>query len=304
MTSKKQVCDCKEQNVSNKQNGSFFLQNIFNNRFSHKFNNPNLDILTGKITNLNTSRVNCASVCYATKQDKLSNRHKPTPYRVPYNHYRKSYTCNATECNGNAITNEKIIKESRSIEDNCKDKCFKTTYVTNRLVNKSGVRIRNNGGNYNNYLQSTGRLYKQHSAGILPENTSDTNMNSYKIIHPNGIKNNPNCIIHNQKPNSIYSQIYSISKIPITIRKYSNPGFQTRTSVSSKSRLHKLKHNAILGSQQIKNGYNNCINGQLCSKYQTPGPNTKNSGKHIYDTTQCIKKMVNGRLVSCPTYSS
>ena len=62
-----------------------------------------------------------------------------------------------------------------------------------------------------------------------------------------------------------------------TTKKYSNPYHNTSGSVSSKAHIHKKKFRNILAGQSVgkKDGYNNCRNGEFCSLYMKPGPNTK-----------------------------
>ena len=292
----KEICNCKDDNFI-KSDGSFDVSGRFINKYAPINENPKFNIVSGKITNLNTNRSNINTInCNATKQEKLANKKKPTPYRVPYNHYRKRYTC---DTNSNCITNIKIIKDK-----NCHWDCQKTTYGITRLVNKQGVRLRNNGGDYNNYLQSMGKTYNQHSTGIISEYRTNHDPNSYKISNTGTVYNknlnttdNSNCMITNQKPAGLLSQTFSIQKIPNAVRKYTNKGFSTNTSVSSKNRLIQLKYNTILGSQTIKNGYNNCINGQLCSLYQQSGPNTKMRNVK----PKCKRFNFKGKRTSCFT---
>ena len=294
----KQVCSCKEDKFINNGNGTFDLSGRFINKFASINNNPRFNIISGKITNLNTNRRNCnTNLCddnlsnVTIKQDKLRRRRNPTPYRVPYNHYRKRYTCN-TNCDNNV----KIIKEN-----NCSTDCQKTTYGITRLVNKDGVRLRNNGGNYINYLQSNGKLYKQNAEGIVPLNKISNKPHTYKLMSGGTVYNqnlntqkNDNCMITNQKANSLTTQSFLYKKIPTSIRKYRNKEFSSRTSVSSRNRLQSLKYNTILAGQITKEGYNSCINGQLCSKYFNSGPNNK---KKLKDETftNCPKKKINSR---------
>ena len=126
---KKVVCDCNGEPVSwrNTVPGTFFLMPSFNNRFAPIYTNPNTDIRTGVVSNINNNRINCATCDYDTKQQRLSIRNKPTPWRMPYNHSRKSFTCvpNCTE-------NEKIIKDTP-----LDSTCCKPIYTTGRLVGKT-----------------------------------------------------------------------------------------------------------------------------------------------------------------------
>ena len=70
----------------------------------------------------------------------------------------------------------KLIKICHVIID-----CVPTTYALSRLVDKNGVRNLNNGGNYKNYLQSSGKNYYLNTAGILPENAVDERLHTFKI---------------------------------------------------------------------------------------------------------------------------
>ena len=291
----KEICNCENDNFIQGE-GSFDLSGRFVNTFAPEFENPRFNIISGKIQNLNTNRSNCDTTdCNPTKQQKLSVRHKPTPYRVPYNHYRKRFTC-ITDCS----TNVKIIKEKT-----CDINCQKTTYGITRLVNKAGVRLRNNGGDYMNYLQSMGKTHNQHSVGIIPEFRSNNDPNSYKIKNDGFVFNqnhntvdNSNCGIFGQKPDGLYSQTFDKKKIPTAVRKYKNKGFSTNSSVSSKNRLLQLKYNTTLAGQLTKDGYNNCVNGELCSLYQQSGPNTKMRTHR----PSCKRFNFKGRRQSCFIY--
>ena len=76
-------------------------------------------------------------------------------------------------------TNVKIIKD---ISCNLRpDLCPKVNYAISRLVDKNGVRNINNGGNYKNYLQISGKNYYLNTAGILPENYVKGKIHTYKI---------------------------------------------------------------------------------------------------------------------------
>ena len=117
--------------------GSFFLMPVYNNRYNPTYYNSKTEITTGVIKNLNTDRVDGETCENSTKQEKLRLRRKPTPYRVPINHYRKTY--NETLDTSNCIKNEKIIK----VVDNsyCEvingvltQVCPKVNYTMSRLV--------------------------------------------------------------------------------------------------------------------------------------------------------------------------
>ena len=186
-------------------------------------------------------RANC-SFCNddVSTQDKLTVRKKnrPAPYRVPYNHYRK-----VTSCKDDCITNVKIIKDL-----SCSDiACPKTNYAISRLVDKNGVRNINNGGNYKNYLQTSGKNYYLNTAGILPENTVLGKIHTYKIgalentvlNYNSGTLLDSNCRLNYSSTTSLTEKSFTLSKINTTTKKYSNPGFHQTGSVTSKAHLHK-----------------------------------------------------------------
>jgi|TARA_B100001093_G_scaffold518878_1_gene605374 hypothetical protein len=316
MLNRKQVCESSRTCETGKTfNGTatFFLMPVYNNRFDPKFQNPKTDITrgftdTGEPIILNTNRVDAATCENDTKQSRLSLRRKPTPYRVPYNHYRKTY--NQTLDTANCTKNEKIIKD---ITDGCDDNgelvCPQTKYTTTRFVNKFGFRNTNNGGNYKNYLQNSGKLYNQNTFGILPENQANTGLfsgkqNLYKINTVNGTRQHPDCKVAYKRASSLTNVQGEKQLINTATLKYANPGYNSRTSVSSRNRIQRLKYNAKIGSQNNRNGYNNCINGQECSKYTNPGPNTK-----LFSFTPtraagtCNPSRINGMLQRCPIQS-
>jgi hypothetical protein len=292
---RKEVCSCKNENYNKSENvGSFFLMNNYNNRFDPKYTNSKTQITNGTIQNINTDRSGFLICDGATKQQKLAIRHHPTPYRVPYNHYRKSY--GKTDSVGNplnCIGNEKIIKDTPV--DNCN--CPKTNYAISRLVNKFGARNINTGGSHKNYLQSAGKLYEQNAFGILPENQDLSGTNLYRINSVNGTLKDPSCKTTYKIADSLTSNTHQLQKITTATRKWSNPGYNSRTSVNSRNRTQRLKYNASFGGQMKTKSYNNCINGQECSKYISPGPNTKLFG--LYNTTRCPVSRINGMKQSC-----
>ena len=94
MLNRKQICEasrtCETGKVFN-GTSTFFLMPTYNNRYDPRYYNSRSEIINGTIQNLNTNRVDAANCENDTKQQKLSLRRKPTPYRVPFNHYRKTY---------------------------------------------------------------------------------------------------------------------------------------------------------------------------------------------------------------------
>ena len=313
MLNRKQVCESSRTCETGKTfNGAatFFLMPVYNNRFNPKFENSKTDITTGFTTTgvpitINTDRVDAELCENDNKQARLSLRRKPTPYRVPYNHYRKTF--NQTLDTANCTKNEKIIKDVLGeCDTNGQQICPSVTYTTTRFVNKFGFRNTNNGGNYKNYLQNSGKLYNQNTFGILPENKANKGFflgkqNLYKINTVNGTRQHPDCKLAYKRASSFTNVEGEQQLINTATLKYANPGYNSRTSVSSGNRVQRLKYNAKIASQNNRNGYNNCINGQECSKYTNPGPNTK-----LFSFTPtraagtCNPSRINGMLQRCP----
>jgi len=314
---KKNICNCKNENYTKSgQVSTFKLFPIFDRRYVSKKVNTRTEIISSLHNpgfSLNVERENCLTCDnQMTKQQKLQLKKKSTPFRMPFNHYRKRSTCRGgaddfntsggTKTNGDCLENVKVIKETVSACD-----CPKTL-ITSRLVGKTGIRFINN-TTYKNYLQNNGMLYSQNSQGLLNENKVSGEKNLYKIgnsesmsynmnLNPNTV--DPNCMIYKKKPQSITNISFTTKKIPTATKKLSNPGHGISGSVSSRSRIHRLKYQAKLSSQINHNSlgtYNNCINGEECSKYKNPGPNTKENKRTII---QCNYSRKNSLLYKCP----
>ena len=246
-------------------------------------------------------RANCLSCDdNISTEDKLKVRKKdrPTPYRVPYNHFRK-----VTSCDETCATNVKIIKDLSCNEVPCPV----TNYAISRLVDKNGVRNLNNGGNYKNYLQSRGKNYYLNTFGILPENLVDEKKHTYKIgslentvnNYNSGTTKDTNCKLQYSATTSLTEKSFTLTKITTTTKKYSNPTHRTSGSVSSRAHIHRKKfRNRLAGQSKGKDGYNNCRNGSLCTLYMAPGPNTK---KLLGKTSKqrCIPPRIRGIKQTC-----
>ena len=303
----KNICSCADD--SNKEfvneTPTFRTHYHLDNTFIPVFQNPSR-VLRNLVQNGAPSslvdRDNCLTCDEnVSTQDKLKVRKKdrPTPYRVPFNHFRK-----ITSCKEDCITNVKIIKD---LSCNNLD-CVPTTYALSRLVDKNGVRNLNNGGNYKNYLQSSGKQYYLNTAGILPDNLVPGKTHMYKIGSlentvsniNSGTKYTNDCQLGYSHTISQNDKSFSYKKINTTVKKYSNPSHKTSGSVSSKAHLHKKKFRSVLSGQSVgkKDGYNNCINGQICSLYMKPGPNTKLfMGKT--SKQRCIPPRIRGMKQTC-----
>ena len=304
----KNTCSC--ANDSNKEYTNeaptFRTHYLLDNAFIPIFNNPSRtlsDLVQNGAPNSLVDRANCLSCDDSiSTQDKLKVRKKdrPTPYRVPYNHFRK-----VTSCKSDCITNVKINKD---LSCNNLD-CVPTTYALSRLVDKNGVRNLNNGGNYKNYLQSSGKNYDLNTYGILPECAVSGELHTYKIGSVEGTVLNKNsktnvsnnCQLGYSYTTSLNDKSFSLIKMNTTTKKYSNPYHNTSGSVSSKAHIHKKKFRNILAGQSIgkKDGYNNCRNGEFCNLYMKPGPNTKLfMGKTSIQ--RCIPPRIRGIKQTCP----
>lgn len=307
----KNSCTC--ANDSNKkyvnETPTFRTHFHLDNTFIPVFQNPSRvlrDLVENGAPNSLVDRVNCLTCDEnVSTQDKLKVRKKdrPTPYRVPYNHFRK-----VTSCKEDCVSNVKIIKD---LSCNNLD-CVPTTYALSRLVDKNGVRNLNNGGNYKNYLQTSGKNYYLNTAGILPECAVNGKIHTFKIgaventvLNKNsGTTPSNDCQLGYSYTTSLNDKSFSLIKINTTTKKYSNPSHKTSGSVSSKAHLHKKKFRNILAGQSVgKDGYNNCRNGEICNLYMKPGPNTKLfMGKTAKQ--RCIPPRIRGMKQTCVSYTS
>jgi len=304
----KTTCTCNDDSEKEYTNDTPTFQTyfLFDNKFVPKFENPSrvLKNLVKNSNNIsNVDRANCNSCDDSfSAQDKLKVRKKdrPTPYRVPYNHFRK-----VTSCKTGCDTNVKIIKDISCSTLQVND-CVTTNYAISRLVDKNGVRNLNNGGNYKNYLQSSGKTYNLNSAGILPENAVDGKINTFKIgsvekmyFNYNSETSNVECLLGYGSTTSLFDKSFTISNLNTTTKKYSNPSHRTSGSVSSKAHIHKkIFRNRLLGQAIGKDGYNNCRNGEICTLYLKPGPNTKLfMGKTAKQ--RCIPPRIRGIKQTC-----
>ena len=303
----KTICSCGDDSQIKYFNESETYRTHFHldNTFIPVFENPSrkLKELVSQTNNIKlVDRVNCLSCDdNVSTEEKLKVRKKdrPTPYRVPYNHFRK-----VSSCDENCITNVKIIKDISCSNINCPT----TTYAISRLVDKNGVRNLNNGGNYKNYLQASGKNYELNTFGILPENSVQGEKHLYRIgaledtvyNSNSGTTKDTNCRLQYSATTSLTEKSFTLSKINTTTKKYSNPKHRISGSVSCKAHIHRKKfRNKLAGQITGKDGYNNCRNGALCTLYMAPGPNTKQiMGKT--STQRCIPPRINGMKQKCP----
>lgn len=291
----KESCTCKNENF-NEGIATFRLFSLRDNKFNPIYRNPREFIksnLNNKNYIFNPDRANAVSCSELSLQQKLEIKKKPTPFRMPYNHYRKKYNCDE---NNNCLENVKVVKETATP---CE--CPKSV-ITSRLVGKTGVRFIND-TTYKNYLQNNGKLFLQNAQGLLNENKVDDIEHTFKIGNlEEGVSNKStntniskkNCMVYNVNPISLTSISYSYKKIPTATKKYKNPKFASNSSVSSRSRLNRLKYNTILSGQinnSKSNKTTNCLNGEICSIYKNSRLNNKERKKEIqYNKLPCPQK--------------
>lgn len=312
---KKNVCSCKNENYNKLgQVSTFRLFPIFDRRFVTQKVNTRTEIINNLNKSgfiLNVNRVN-GETCNISKQEKLKIKKKPTPFRMPFNHYRKRSTCrgglndfetsSGERINGDCLENVKVIKETANP---CE--CPKSI-ITTRLVGKTGVRFVND-STYKNYLQRNGKLYSQNSQGLLNENKVDGEKYTFKIGNLGSMIYNKNlntvpqkeCMLYRKRPTSLNEITYTMKMIPTSTKKNLNPKYGKTGSVSCRSRIHRLRYQTNISSQinhSSKITYNNCINGEECSKYKNPGPNIK---ERKNENVSCIPSRIHKQnKLSCP----
>ena len=312
---KKNVCSCKNENYNKLgQVSTFRLFPIFDRKFVTQKVNTRTQIiknLNNPEYSLNVDRLNGVT-CNISKQEKLKIKKKPTPFRMPFNHHRKRSTCKGglndfetsggERFNGSCLENVKVIKETA---DPCE--CPKSI-ITNRLVGKTGIRFIND-STYKNYLQRNGKLYYQNAQGLLYENKVSKDNNTFKIGNLGIMEYNKNlntsprqeCMLYRKRPTSLREIIYTMKMIPTATKKISNPKYGKSGSVSCRSRVNRLKYQTKMSSQinhSSKVTYNNCINGEECSKYKNPGPNIK---QRKNENVSCIPSRIHKQnKLSCP----
>ena len=220
-----------------------FTLNLFNNRFENKKENVRLNSI--KYQENNIGRTNDCD----------------TPFRNPYNHWRKTSTCGE-----NCLTNTKVLKDNISINFE-KSTCY-NPYIKSYL-NKNGIRDSSFIYSYQNILHKNSKSYEQNSRSAIYTNDSSNNM---YVVTPDE-KNNNSPLMRCHK----------------TVIKYRNKKFLTDGAVSGRSRIARLKYNTELLATA-----GNAVNGKLISiqgnshYIRPPYRNNKNidSGKNI----DCSKK--------------
>ena len=233
----------------------------------------------------------------------------PKPYpddelsTLSYPNFGETFTLSELDCiyekmkNKTICSNDKVIKETI-------DKCVcPGTVITTRFTDKNGIALANSSNSYKSYFYKRAMLFNQNAQGLLPETLipNDDNLDKLKNTHyigtqkptvynkNSGKKTTDDCEIFNIKRLGINDITYQYKKIPVAIKKFRN------NSNTSKSRLSKLKYQTNMRSSNINNQYNNCISGNLCQKYITPGDNSKNKTQKIL----CISKITKEKPSIC-----
>jgi len=196
-----------------------FTLNLFNNNFS-KRNVEHVRLNSQKHTN--NGRTNDCQ----------------TPFRNPYNHWRKTSTCKEDK---DCHTNEKIMVDNVALNFN-KSTCY-NPYIRN-ILNKDGVRT-------NDFIFSKKLLnekrnltYAQNSRSAIRKTTDISN--NY-IVTPD---------ISTNTIDTTYT-----TKCRQNVVKYRNYKFNTNAAVSGRSRIARLKYNTNLQAS-----YGNAVNGTLISR--------------------------------------
>mgnify|MGYP001170193726 FL=1 len=160
-----------------------------------------------------------------------------TPYRNPYNHWRKTSTCPVDNaCN----TNEKIMVDNVALNFK-KSTCY-NPYIRN-ILNKDGIRT-------NDFIFSKKLLNEKRNM------TYDQNSRS-AIRKTTDISNN---YITTPDNNNLEETTFTV-KCSQNVVKYRNTKFNTNAAVSGRSRISRLKYNT-----ELQSSYGNAVNGSLISR--------------------------------------
>ena len=156
-----------------------------------------------------------------------------TPFRNPYNHWRKTSTCGDT-----CKTNVKVLKDNVAINFD-KPTCY-NPYIRN-ILNKDGIRK-------NEFVFSKSLLnYKQHKT--FQQNTASNIYTTVDISNNNKYRNTPTDKQGIRK--DIVASGNTVNNNPdikcnATVLKYANRGFRKQGAVSGRNRIARLKYNTVL----------------------------------------------------------
>ena len=227
-----------------------FTLNLFNNNFSKR--------------NVEHVRLNAQKTTHKGRTNNCE-----TPYRNPYNHWRKTATC---PDNNPCKTNEKIMVDNVAMNFN-KDTCY-NPYIKN-ILNKGGIRS-------NDFIYSKQLLNVKRNL-TYAQNTRSAIRNTTDISH--------NYVVTPHKPNNVEETTFTV-KCQQNVVKYRNRKFNTNSAVSGRSRIARLKYNT-----ELQSSYGNAVNGTLISRqgvghYARP-PNRNN--KIIDNNPNCSERRTSQR---------
>jgi len=195
-----------------------FTLNLFNNNFSNKKEHVRLN----SQKSYNKGRTNDCE----------------TPFRNPYNHWRKTSTCPG---NNPCATNEKIRVDNVALNFS-KDTCY-NPYIRN-ILNKDGIRT-------NDFIFSKKLLNEKrhmtHAQNSRSAIRKSTNIPNNYIVTPDVSAN-------------LIVNTFSV-KCRQNVVKYNNHKFHTTGAVSGRSRIARLKYNT-----ELQSSYGNSVNGKLISR--------------------------------------
>jgi len=186
-----------------------FTLNLFNNNFSNKKEHV-------RINSKKTKHQGRTNDC-------------ETPYRNPYNHWRKTSTC---PTDNPCTTNEKIMVDNVALNFD-KDTCY-NPYIRN-ILNKDGIRT-------NKFIFSKKLLNEKRNL-TYAQNTESA------IRKTTDISNN---YITAELANSVVCH---------NVVKFSNRKFNANGAVSGRNRIARLKYNT-----ELQASYGNAVNGTLISR--------------------------------------
>ena len=179
-----------------------FTLNLFNNNFENK--KEHVGIKSRKLQKNNIGRKNDCQ----------------TPYRNPYNHWRKTTTC-GTNCK----TNTKVVKDNVAMSFG-KPSCY-NPYIRN-ILNKDGVFSNNFVFSKANLNYKNGITYEQNTRSSIRTKTDISNVYITTPAQTNQDQN-----------------MFKI-KCNKNVVKHRNIYFSTNGAVSGRNRIARLKYNTII----------------------------------------------------------
>lgn len=199
-----------------------FTLNKFNNRFINKRVNPREEF----------------------KKNNYSTNSSGAPFRMPFNHYRKTTYCPTNDCSGN----EKISQDTAAhYLGNNSCMCYDPTIRS--YLNKNGI------PQHDFIFSGSNVLYKNKKT--IEQNNVSKIVSSIPL---NGTNNTYNGSLSN--PNNPENKLQE--PCHVIVHKISNYSNQRNSATSYKSRIARLKFNNTTAKQinnygQCKNNSNNCF---------------------------------------------